>query len=118
MRLYIDDLRKCPEGWTLARTITEAIRLLASGYVTEVSCDHDIIACPKVCCSQRMGEETYQPVAYYLACMPKELRPTIINFHTANPAGAMRMQGILKDAGIDSTYNEGSGTFEWGEDVK
>ena len=119
MKLFVDDLRKPPEGWEVVRTNTDAIRLLAGGYVDEaISIDHDIIACPKPCCGLRMGQETFQPVAYYIARMPEELRPQKINFHTANPAGALRMQGVLKDVGIDSTYHEASGSFQWGEDIK
>jgi hypothetical protein len=113
MKLYVDDLRKCPEGWVLARTNTEAIRMLATGYVEEISVDHDICV-PRVdFISQSVrkrlaiGEETYQPVAYYIAAMPK---PNLIkvNFHTANPDGAAKMKSILEAAGIKSTYAQGS----------
>jgi hypothetical protein len=121
MKLYVDDLRKCPEGWTLARNNTEAIRLLATGYVEEISIDHDICV-PNVefidnSVRKRLaiGEETFQPVAYYLAAMKPELRPVVINFHTANPAGATKMMDILTEAGIESTYAEGSYIIDLGE---
>ena len=114
MKLYVDDLRKCPEGWTLARTNTEAIRLLATGYVEEISIDHDICV-PNVqfvneVVRKRLaiGEETFQPVAYYLATMPESMRPSTINFHTANPEGAAKMKSILDAAGISSTYTQGA----------
>jgi len=118
MRLYIDDLRRCPDGWELARMNTEAIRILATGFVTEVSIDHDIIACPKPCCGLRMGQETFQPVAFYIACMPEELRPQKINFHTANEPAAIRMMGILKDVGIESEYRESTQPFYFDEKSK
>ena len=113
MKLYVDDLRRCPEGWVLARTNTEAIRLLATGYVEEISIDHDICV-PRIDFIDQsvrkrlaIGEETYQPVAYYIAAMPK---PNLIkvNFHTANPDGAAKMKSILDAVGIDSTYVPGS----------
>jgi hypothetical protein len=101
MKLYIDDLRKCPEGWVLARTVTEAIRLLANQAVEEVSLDHDIshrinmdsIARPFPC------QETFEPVAWYLAAA-KFSGP--VTLHTANPIGARKMEAILTEAGIES----------------
>lgn len=122
MKLYVDDLRKCPEGWTLARTNTEAIRLLASGFVKEISIDHDICTINNGPVSESVrkrlmiGQETFQPVAYYIAAMKPEDRPAIINFHTANPQGAAKMMGILDDVGVHSTYVEGSYIIDLGED--
>lgn len=121
MKLFCDDLRRCPEGWTLARTNTEAIRLLASGFVIEISIDHDICTPFSGDISEpvrrrlQIGQETFQPVAYYIAAMPKDMRPEKITFHTANPKGAEKMMGILKDAGIESEYNESSYNINWDE---
>jgi|SRR5665213_247162 hypothetical protein len=123
MKLYVDDLRKCPEGWTLARNNTDAIRLLSTGYVTDISVDHDICVpfsgelSDSVRKRLEIGKETFQPVAFYLSVMPEAMRPTVIKFHTANPDGAAKMMSILKAAGIDSTYEQGSYTIEAGEDV-
>ena len=115
MKLFVDDLRNpYDDTWTLARTNTEAIRLLATGYVSEISVDHDICAPAylelpdRIKKRLRIGEETFQPVAYYLSVMPEAIRPTKIKFHTANPDGAAKMMSILKTAGIESTYEQGS----------
>lgn len=116
MKLFVDDLRRAPDdSWTVARTNTEAIRLLAGGYVDEaVSIDHDICTpfsgelSDSVRRRLQIGQETYQPVAYYLAVMPEEMRPKVINFHTANPEGAAKMKSILEAVGIKSTYIQGS----------
>jgi len=124
MKLFVDDLRKCPEGWTLARNNTDAIRLLATGYVEEISIDHDICVpfhgeiSEPVRRRLQIGGETFQPVVYYIALMSEATRPKVIHFHTANPAGAMRMQGILQDAGIASTYEESTEPFDLTEDDK
>lgn len=37
IKLFVDDLRACPKGWVPARTVTEAIRILATQSVEEVS---------------------------------------------------------------------------------
>lgn len=102
MKLYVDDLRKCPSGWVLARTITEAIRILATQDVSEVSLDHDI--------SHKIGmadlvrpypcPETFEPVAWYLSAIGFDGKTTL---HTANAAGAAKMAYILNDGGINTT---------------
>ena len=122
MKLFVDDLRCVPDDtWTLARTNTEAIRLLATGYVTECSIDHDICVANfgqiSVPLRRRLaiGEETFQPVAYYIAAMKPELRPKKITLHSANPAGAMRMRNILFDSGIEVEIEESNCPFDLGE---
>ena len=42
MKLFIDDIRPAPKGWYLAKTVTEAIRLLDEYDWTVISFDHDI----------------------------------------------------------------------------
>ena len=42
MKVYLDDERPIPEGWVGVRWPEEAIRLLESGEVTELSLDHDL----------------------------------------------------------------------------
>lgn len=42
MNIYLDDLRDCPEGFTIARTVDEAIRLIESNEVDALSLDHDL----------------------------------------------------------------------------
>lgn len=108
MKLYVDDLRKCPDGWVLARTVTEAIRILATQDVTHVSLDHDIshsvevngLARPYPC------GETFEPVAWYIAVQNRLFRHEAlghsrripcITIHTANPVGAEKMRAILRE---------------------
>ncbi|MGN6546926.1 MAG: cyclic-phosphate processing receiver domain-containing protein [Aureliella sp.] len=42
MKVYLDDERPTPTGWIAVRWPDEAIRLLQSGEVTELSLDHDL----------------------------------------------------------------------------
>jgi len=122
IRLYVDDLREPPEGWVLARTITEAIRLLAKQEISEVSLDYDImhtikpshlntLPIPSECCENLDIIKTYQingagldlpvacpenftAVAYYIAAMPKDKSPKV-RIHTANPVGREEIKKIL-----------------------
>lgn len=42
MKVYLDDERSTPEGWVRVYWPNEAIRLLETGQVTELSLDHDL----------------------------------------------------------------------------
>lgn len=114
--LWVDDLRAPARfahgNWVWAKTITEAIRLLATQHVEVVSLDHDI------CHTLPIGEkppddiethksvlfrpitcpENYTAVAYYLRAMPEEQRPWKVIIHTANPVGAKAIADILGDS--------------------
>lgn len=119
MKLFVDDLRAAPRGWTLARTVTESIRILHTQSVSEISIDHDIghikevngIAHPYTC------PETFEPVVRYLCAMKPMLSydgyavPRII-IHTANATAANSMAHILADAGIGCTIR----MYEMAED--
>ena len=120
LRLFVDDIRPAPKGWYLARTVTEAIRLLANHDWDVVSLDHDIFT------ECIVGEETitllkgitpfnahkskedFTAVAYFLEALthvPHASTPKII-IHTANPVGYERLKGILLnyETTKDTTY--------------
>jgi hypothetical protein len=42
MKIYLDDIRTAPEGWVLVKTAQDAIGLLKSNKVSEISLDHDL----------------------------------------------------------------------------
>jgi hypothetical protein len=42
MKVYLDDLRTPPDGWILVRWPEDAIKLLKTGEVTDISLDHDL----------------------------------------------------------------------------
>ena len=72
IKLWVDDIRPAPEGWHWAETVTEAIRILDTAEVTELSLDHDISykvsighGDPRPFCSP----ETFEPVARFIAMM-------------------------------------------------
>ena len=100
MKLYVDDIRACPEGWIPARTVTEAIRALATMPIDEVSLDHDIVSDCDHRPSRPLAMETFEPVARYIAMMSK---PPSVRIHTANPPAGERMAEIL---GIEYRWPE------------
>lgn len=42
MKVFLDDMRPAPAGWVLVRWPEEAIALLKTGEVEELSLDHDL----------------------------------------------------------------------------
>jgi hypothetical protein len=101
LKLFVDDIRRAPDEWCLARTITEAIRILATNRVDEVSLDHDIAHLVNgLEASYSTCPENYSAVAWYIAAMCVDDRPKRIRIHSANPNGAKEMAAILIDAGI------------------
>ena len=42
LKLYLDDQRPAPPGWSLAKTADEAVNMLRTGDVTELSLDYDL----------------------------------------------------------------------------
>lgn len=96
LKLFVDDLRECPVGWQVARTVTDAIRILAQWDVEEVSLDHDIMDH-----FDKASKETFEPVARFIALLHDyrkshglEAVPKV-RIHTSNPAGGLRMARIL-----------------------
>ena len=118
MKLFVDDIRSAPDStWLTVRTVTEAIRYISKFDFEEISLDHDISHYPvraedvTADTETYACEETFQPVAYYIAAkywqkLPDGLLSTQlcpkITLHTANPNGAREMHHILRDVGIDS----------------
>ena len=107
IKLWVDDVRKAPLGWHLVKTITEAIRLLHTHEIEEISLDHDICHSEndvyKIACS-----ENYSAIAYYMASMPEKFKSTKIYIHTQNSWGARNMQSILAEAGLNSEIKHAS----------
>lgn len=97
MRLYVDDLRRCPEGWKLARTITDAVNHLVNGRVHEISIDHDIIFLRGG--DIRMHKESFLPVVQVMCLLPQDLRPKKVRIHTANVDAGWKMVDLLEKAG-------------------
>lgn len=96
MKLWIDDFRDAPEGWTEVRKVEAAIKAIRQFKPLEISIDHDI--------ENRPDDETFKPVAYFIGEMyhndtfwADDLEITI---HSDNPTGAKELQNILMDYGI------------------
>ena len=100
LKLWVDDLRIEPADWVWAKTVTEAIRILDTQDVEEVSLDHDITHNFEVDYhggTNTFGcSETYEAVARFIAAKPGNVKR--VHIHTSNPGGAQRMALIIGGA--------------------
>lgn len=91
IKLYVDDLRDCPEGYTLAKTVEEALYYLRNYKVDVLSLDHDL------------GEDEQHnllPNGNHLVrtICEEGLVVNKIYIHTHNPVGRENMFESLKAA--------------------
>jgi hypothetical protein len=85
MRIYLDDERPTPPGWTRVYWPDEAIALLEQGGVVEISLDHDL--------GDDLRGTGYDVVAWIEeAVVMRGFVPPAIRVHSANPAARERMQ--------------------------
>src|SRR4051812_30082955 len=110
MKLYLDDMRPAPIGWTLAKTVEEAKTILLNNEVSEASLDHDLGACAD-CMKGRTPEQwlveshyktmpncEHFGTGYTLLCwMEKEnvWPKDRVLIHTANAEARKKMNDVL-----------------------
>jgi len=82
MKLWVDDLRTPPAGWTWAKTSAEAISLLRRNDVSALSLDHDL-----------GGDDTTRPVVLWMC--ENDVWPPDIRVHSANPVGVEWLTGMV-----------------------
>lgn len=109
MRLWLDDVRPAPSGWTHVKTVEEAWTLIQSGVIESASLDHDLGACEN-CIKERLesGGYTKEVTAQGINCnhmktgydlvklmAEHEVWPKEIFVHSANPVGRANMQATI-----------------------
>lgn len=82
MRLWVDDLRPAPEGWEWVKSSAQAILVIKTGRVTEMSLDHDL-----------GGDDTTRPVVLYMCEFGPW--PDRVYVHSANPVGVEWLTGMI-----------------------
>lgn len=85
MRVFLDDVRLTPEGWTHARWPEDAIALLETGAVTDLSLDHDLGD------EERTGYDVLTWLEEAVA-MRGFVPPERISIHSDNAGARPRMQ--------------------------
>lgn len=109
MKLWLDDVRTAPEGWTHVLTVEQAKAALQTGTVEEASLDHDLGACDLCTAVERsqtdgrlwdgnMPHCDHVGTGYTLVLWMAEhgiwptTKPVV---HSMNPVGRDRMRGVI-----------------------
>lgn len=84
LKVYLDDERVAPDGWVQVRWPDEAIELLKTGNVSELSLDHDL------------GDDsrgTGYDVVNWLEeqVVTQHFHPPLVTVHSANPSARSKM---------------------------
>lgn len=92
MKLWLDDTRPAPSGWNRAKTALEAISLLKTGTVKEISLDYDL-GSAKLC-------GTGLDVAEFIEMGAQDMTLPRIKWivHSLTPDGAYQMEVALYSA--------------------
>lgn len=98
MKLYLDDYRPCPQGWTLARTPADFIRLVSSAdHIEAISFDHDLAddhyAIDTV--SDLKCWTGYDCAMWMIEHFPHLIPRGQVSVHSMNPAGAARIRAAF-----------------------
>lgn len=88
MKIYLDDVRDAPEGWIRAKTVTEALRLLRTNTVEEISLDNDLGD------GESEGYTLLNIIEWTVA--QGTLDPPKMKVHSSNPAARKRMEAAIK----------------------
>ena len=89
MKVFLDDARTPPEGWHSVLWPGEAIEVLKTNTVTDLSLDHDL------------GDDlrgTGYDVLLWIeeAVALADFKPPRITIHSANPAARLRMDAAVR----------------------
>lgn len=114
MKIFLDDIRRCPEGWTLVRNFEEFTYLIAKVFkessileIKEISFDHDLsyehyqayhseVDLTKFKFKEKTG---YDCACWFISkCLDKGVHPDSLpkfTVHSYNPVGARRIADAL-----------------------
>lgn len=109
MKLFVDDERPAPEGWTLAKTSQEALSILAE--VRELGRTLDVISLDHDLSTVMYEDDTTRPVMLWMC--ETEWWPTELYVHTANPYGEEWLVGMAQRYAPPGTL-KGYGCNFWG----
>ncbi len=94
MKLFLDDERGCPNGWTLASTPWDMLSLIDKHWdvLEGLSFDHDLGSGCQT--GYDVVVELEKKIKIEGKVLPESL--TFLNVHSANPVGAKRIAQCLK----------------------
>ena len=94
MKVWLDDRRDAADGWLHVRTPDEAIELLRTGQVEEISLDHDLGLFTTEG-KEWTGYAVLKWLEHEVATGTAAFDIPIISIHSANPVGRKRMEQAI-----------------------
>lgn len=94
VRLWLDDVRPAPDGWTHVFTAPEAIAIFAQGVVEVASLDHDLGPS-----DAGTGYDVLAWIEKAMACHAWYGPLPTIHVHSANPVGRKNMNAAIEVIG-------------------
>ena len=88
MKIFLDDTREAPDGWTLMLWPQEVINALSYSKVSEISLDHDLG-------NDNIGTGYDVLVWIEYQVINNNFIPPKISIHTANPVARKRIYVVL-----------------------
>lgn len=88
MKIWLDDVRPAPPGWTWLRTVDETVHMLAQGNVEELSLDYHLTHSDP----DRYGVE----VLNHLYNLGRSEELPVVHIHSSNPFGAAHLSLVLR----------------------
>jgi hypothetical protein len=100
MKVFLDDVRPCPEGWVLTMWPEDVIKHLETGKVTHLSLDHDL------------GDDNHGTGYDVLLWLEEKVflngfrPPNHIFVHSSNSSAAQKMNLAIKRIKVEASKNE------------
>lgn len=103
VKLWHDDVRPAPKGWVWAQNNADAMAILKTGEVTEISMDHDLGGDPRNGIFVAGNSQDGSGLDLVQWMVETINVPETITIHSWNPDGARRMARVFNDAGYSVT---------------
>jgi hypothetical protein len=95
VRIWLDDMREAPPGWTRCLRPDEVIELLEGGEVEELSLDYDLGLVDERGVDWN-GEDVLRWIELQVVEQGDGFRLPVVRIHSANPVGRQRLQRALE----------------------
>jgi hypothetical protein len=95
MKIWLDDIREAPPGWTRCLRPDEVIEHLQGGEVEELSLDYDLGLVDEQGTDWN-GENVLRWIEEQVVSQGAAIHLPIVHIHSANPVGRQRLQRALE----------------------
>jgi len=108
IKVFFDDLRKEPKGWTLCSRITSGLEFISrnAGRIKIISLDHDIkhwgepVEGSLILKARGECSENYMSIAWAITLLSPDLYPEEVWVHSSNIEAYDKVCSILKPTGV------------------